>query len=822
MTQDDKTATNRLRLRYRSPAQRWTDALPLGNGRLGAMCFAGTAIDRFQINDDTCWSGSPATASGIPLIEPGEGPRIVDRARAALDAGDVRGAETLLSGLQHGHSQAYQPLVDLELIHRVADPRDYLRTLDLRTAVAAHSYLADGVRITQESWISASAQALVIQRRAARAGRPAELSETRLALGSPHPTARCRARVDNLGGAGGGELLSVVRMPSDVVPSHEDLPDPVRYDPAPGAAVTALAGLRVLTDGTVLVDGPGLVVVHATEITLVLATHSDYGGALTRPHGDLTELRGKLTYRLDALARIAATGEGSAQLRSEHEREHARLFDRVSLVVPGEPPAELDTDERIQRHAAGEPDPHLAVLTFQYGRYLLLASSRPGSLPATLQGIWNSAIRAPWSSAYTTNINLEMNYWPAEVTGLPECHVPLFDWLSAVRPRGEEAARELYGARGWAMHHNSDAWGFAVPAGEGDGDACWSFWPLGAAWLARHAWDHYDYTRDLDFLQGTGWPLVREAGRFCLDWLTERPDGTLGTSPATSPENRFVAPDGRPASVSVSTMSDLALIRDVLERGLDMLRALAPRGVRDDPWRCRARDALDRLPGEWVTADGRLAEWVTELPDAEPTHRHTSHLVGVYPGSRIDPERTPELAVAALRTLDGRGPDSTGWSLAWRLALRARLRDPEGAAELIRRFLAPMADDAPEEPSMTAPAGVYRNLFCAHPPFQIDGNFGFTAAVAELLMQSHGTDPEITEVRLLPALPVEWAPHGHFTGLRARGGVSLSASWRNGVVQRVLLTTEAERTVTVRWGRHSTTVAAPAGQATVVPLPWAE
>ncbi|MER6091614.1 glycoside hydrolase family 95 protein [Streptomyces bluensis] len=792
-----------LLLRYARPAQRWTDALPVGNGRIGAMCPGGVTHDRIQINDDTCWSGSPATAAGTPLIDEAQGPKAVAEARAALDAGDIRHAEKVLGRLQHGHSQAYQPLVDLELVQTVSDPQQYTRALDLRTAVVSHSYITGTHRIIQETWASAPAQALIVRRRAEHASDPAlagRLPSTVLALSSPHPTARFEAEAStDPSGIGRGLLQAIVRMPSQVVPPHEQLPDPVRYDSTPGAAVTALAGCRLSTDGSVQVQDGRLLVTGASRIDLIVSTRTDYAGPLTGPHGNVDALRDELHRHLNEVTRTAATADGLNTLRTEHEADHGRLFGRVSLTLgtaQGEDTA--DTADRITRFAQGAPEPSLAALAFQYGRYLLLASSRPGSLPANLQGIWNPSIRPPWSSNYTTNINVEMNYWPAEVTNLSECHLPLLHWLAAVRPRGEDAARRLYGASGWTLHHNSDAWGFALPAGEGDADPCWSFWPLGAAWLSRHLWDHYDYTRDLAFLERTGWPLLRDAASFCLDWLIERPDGTLGTAPATSPENHYLAPDGQAAAVSVSTTCDLVLIRDVLERGLDMLATLSSRGVKDNLWRERAQQALARLPKENIAPDGRLAEWSTDVADAEPAHRHTSHLIGVYPSSSITPEATPGLAAAALHTLDARGPKSTGWSLAWRLALRARLHDAAGAATLIRSFLTPMADDASDEPSMTAPAGVYRNLFCAHPPFQIDGNFGFTAGVAEMLMQSHATDAQTTVVHLLPAIPEEWSA-GHFSGLRARGGVTVDATWREHSLDHIVLTADADRDVVVRW-----------------------
>jgi alpha-L-fucosidase 2 len=501
---------------------------------------------------------------------------------------------------------------------------------------------------------------------------------------------------------------------------------------------------------------------------------------------------------------LCETG-GYTGLRATHEREHLRLFSRVGvrLGVP-EAPTPLDTADRIAAHAAGEPDPALAALQFQYGRYLLIAGSRPGGLPAGLQGLWNDHVRPPWNGNYTTNINLEMNYWPAEVTNLAECHRPLFDWLGYARLHGAGVARRLYGLSGWTLHHNSDAWCFGLPAGVGHDDPRWSFWPLAGAWLARHVADHYDYTRDAAFLAAEGWPILRDAAEFCLGWLIEMPDGRLGTAPSTSPENEFVAPDGRPAGVGVSTTSDLVLIRGLLA---DAVR-LGPPG---DDLVARARAALPRIPAERIGADGRLAEWSTEVADAEPEHRHTSHLIGVYPGHSVDPDETPELALAARRALDARGPESTGWSLAWRIALRARLRDPAGAAEMVRRFLQPAGHPSGDR------SGVYLNLFCAHPPFQIDGNFGFTAGVAEMLLQSHATTDDVTDLHLLPALPTEWAD-GEFTGLRARGGVTVDATWSHGELREVRLTSDTTRRITLRAGSQRAEVAAPAGVPTIVSL----
>jgi alpha-L-fucosidase 2 len=762
-------------LRYRAPAERWTDALPLGNGRLGAMAYGGIELDRFQLNDGTCWSGSPASARGQRDIE--DGPGILRAARAALEAGDVRAAEALLSRLQGGHSQAYQPLADLWIEQRRpradGQPDAYQRHLDLRSAVASHTYHCAAGRVSQEAWIGAGAQAMVIRRRAQQT----HATPILVRLSSPHPTARAAVVT------GGIDL--VVRMPSDVPP----WPQPVAYDSSPGAAVTAVAGLRVLSSGLMSMSPEQIRLDDADELILVLATVTDYAGPLTEPHGDVVALTRTLHDRIEALVASLAHPDGYNALRAGHERSHAQLFSRVDVSLgASDTPALLDTGARLNAHAAGEPDPALAALQFQYGRYLLIAGSRAGGPPAGLQALWNDQVRPPWSGNYTTNINLEMNYWPAEVANLAECHLPLLDWLEAARERGAEVARDLYGLGGWTLHHNSDPWCFGLPTGMGRDEACWSFWPLAGAWLSRQVWEHYDFTRDAEFLTDRGWPIVRDAAAFCLDWLVDRPDGTLGTSPSTSPENTYLAADGRPAAVTVSTTADLVLIRDLLANVIRLAAVLPSLAAVDEALVDRARQALPRIPGERIGADGRLAEWPDDVADAEPGHRHTSHLIGVYPGHSVDPDATPELAAAARRTLDARGPEATGWALAWRIALRARLRDAAEAATLVARFLRPAGERA----------GVYLNLFCAHPPFQIDGNFGFTAGVAEMLLQSRGTD-ETTDLHLLPALPAGWR-EGSFAGLRARGGVSVDASWTDGVLREVRLVSQEARRVTLRSG----------------------
>ncbi|HWD77793.1 MAG TPA: glycoside hydrolase family 95 protein [Kribbella sp.] len=774
--------SGRQRLWYDRPAATWLEALPLGNGHIGAMCFGGTATDRIALNDETLWSGGPETARLLSAPLGATGAEAVQAVREALWAGDIRRAHELARGFHSGYSQAYLPLGDLLLETRVSGSAPtgdavtaYRRALDLDAAVATTEYEVDGVRVEQEVFVSAPDDVLVLR-----------LTASAPTLGL---TCRLASQLQSRGHAIDGGLGLLLQAPADVAPPHRDVPEPIRYSDGADRGMTAAIALRAVTDGTVRATDSQLVVDEATEIVLVLSTATGYDGPSARP----TRTAVECLLRADRAVSNALARE-FAHLLDRHLKDHRRLFRRSSLELVGLPEeTQQPTDVRIAA-SAGADDPALAALLYNYGRYLMIASSRPGGLPTNLQGIWNDILRPPWSSNFTVNINTEMNYWPAETTNLPECHEPLLRFIDHLAEAGRSTARERYGCGGWTAHHNADAWCWANPV---EGDPRWSNWPMAGAWLARHLWDHYEFTGDLAFL-GESWRTLRGAAEFCLDWLAELPDGGLGTAPSTSPENDYIAADGRPASVTVSSTMDLALISDLFHR---VEQAAALLDV-VDPLVAEISTARKRLPEPPIGAQGQLQEWAADLPEEDPHHRHMSHLVGVHPGDAITPDGTPALAAAARRALDLRGDEATGWSLAWKICLRARLHDAAGAHRLIRAFLRPADDQARGRPG--SGAGVYPNLFCAHPPFQIDGNFGATAGIAEMLLQSHTGD-----IALLPALPDAWRS-GRVTGLRARGGVVVDIAWTPNGTEAVL-TADHDQERTVRYGDDRVRVRLTAG-----------
>ena len=748
-----------LVLHYDHPANCLEEALPLGNGRLGALVYGGTDEDRISLNDITLWTGEPDRGAEHPDLLDGTGAhaaQTIPLIREALAQEDYRTAERLQRQVQGHFSESYMPLGTLRIRHLDGGSvSSYRRSLDLATAVARTVYKRDGKAYEASYYVSAPDSAIVVRLRADGG------LHVRLALDSPLP---------HTVSAGDGKIISDGYAAWHTLPDYYDSGgEKMRYDPGRGIHFRTVLSVRA-SGGRVLTEGDELVLEGCREATLLLVNATSFNGfdkdpvREGRPYRELADAQAARVVLLD-----------DATLLARHLKDYRSLFDRVRLDL-GRTSADiraLPTDVQLRRYAAGESNPELEALYFQYGRYLLISSSRTPGVPANLQGLWNESVEPPWSGNYTLNINLEENYWPAEVTNLGELAGPLLDFTHSLAANGRGAASYYYGVqRGWNTGHNSDIWAMACPVGLGTGSPSWANWTMGGAWLSTHLWEHWLFSRDRARLE-RDYPVLRGAAEFCLDWLVER-DGELITSPGTSPENIYITDTGVRGATLYGATADLAIIRECLTDAVAAAREL---GV-DADFAAEAERALSRLHPYQVGADGKLQEWYRDWADQEPEHRHQSHLIGVYPGHQIS---SGPLADAARKTLEIKGFETTGWSCGWRINLYARLGDAENAYRMYRRILryvSPSSDS--DEPDYQGGGGTYPHLLDAHPPVQIDGNFGACAGGAEMLLQSDA-DGTFTP---LPALPVAW-PSGRVTGLRTRGGQTVDMVWRGGKLRRL-------------------------------------